>query len=201
RRPRRRWLRCLMCTTLKAGQRGAAAAHSSQKKHALAKAPSLHRHYPASAVLRPSPPPQRARPVPRGRPVDHPDHALGLPVLRALSLCTCCRHYPGAAAGRSLRSCHPTVSAFPGRGRRVGLHIDLFEACSAFTRVAACTLARSPIRDPLSEGFRHFVASMPAPVASGWSESPGGACTHWKAPPCHGAPPLRPLPEGGLIPL
>ena len=32
------------------------------------------------------------------------DHALGLPVLRALSLCTCCRHYPGAAAGRTLRS-------------------------------------------------------------------------------------------------
>ena len=45
-----------------------------------------------------------------------PDHALGLPVLRALSLCTCCRHYPGAAAGRSPRSSHPTVSAFPGRG-------------------------------------------------------------------------------------
>jgi NAD(P)-dependent dehydrogenase (short-subunit alcohol dehydrogenase family) len=22
---------------------------------------------------------------------------------------------------------------------------------------------------------------MPAPVASGWSESPGGACTHWKS--------------------
>jgi hypothetical protein len=33
-----------------------------------------------------------------------PDHALRLPVLRALSLCTCCRHYPGAAAGRRLRS-------------------------------------------------------------------------------------------------
>jgi hypothetical protein len=32
-------------------------------------------------------------------------------------------------------------------------------------------------RDALSEGFRHFVSSMPAPVASGWSESPGGACT------------------------
>src|SRR6478736_6260073 len=63
----------------------------------------------------------------------------------------------------------------------------------ALTRVAACTLARSPIRDPLSEGFRHFVASMPAPVASGWSESPGGACTHWKAPPCHGARPRRSL--------
>jgi hypothetical protein len=43
------------------------------------------------------------------------------------------------------------------------------------------------------EGFRHFVSSMPAPVASGWSESPGGACTHWKAPPCHGAHPKRTL--------
>src|SRR5208337_2527048 len=33
-----------------------------------------------------------------------PDHALGLPVLRTLSLCTCCRHYPGAAAERIPRS-------------------------------------------------------------------------------------------------
>jgi hypothetical protein len=42
-----------------------------------------------------------------------PDHAMGLPVLRALSLCTCCRHYPGAATGRRFRSSHPAVSAFP----------------------------------------------------------------------------------------
>src|SRR5271165_1724301 len=63
----------------------------------------------------------------------------------------------------------PSRVSLPRKGHRVGLHIVLFEACSAFTRVAACTLARSPIRDPLSEGFRHFVTSMPAPVASGWS--------------------------------
>ena len=56
-----------------------------------------------------------------------PDHAVGLPVLRALSLCTCCRHYPGAAAGRTPRSSHPAVSAFPDRACRVGLHIVLFE--------------------------------------------------------------------------
>src|SRR5262245_25923243 len=42
-----------------------------------------------------------------------PDHAVGLPVLRALSLWTCRRHYPGAAAGRNPRSSRPTVSAFP----------------------------------------------------------------------------------------
>src|SRR5271167_4905090 len=63
----------------------------------------------------------------------------------------------------------PSHISLPRKGCRVGLHIDLFEDCSAFTRVAACTLTRSPIRDPLSEGFRHFVTSMPAPVASGWS--------------------------------
>src|SRR5580704_14285257 len=83
----------------------------------------------------------------------------------------------------------PSRVSLPRKGRRVGLHIDIFEACSAFTRVAACTLALSPIRDTLIEGFSHFVTSMTAPIASGWSESPGGVCTHWKAPPCHGAPP------------
>src|ERR1700724_2558286 len=63
----------------------------------------------------------------------------------------------------------PSHISLPRKGRRVGLHIVLFEACSAFTRVAACTLARSPIPDPLSGGFSHFVTSMTAPVASGWS--------------------------------
>src|SRR5712671_5011355 len=38
----------------------------------------------------------------------------------------------------------PSRVSLPRKGHRVGLHIDLFEACSAFTHVAACTLARSP---------------------------------------------------------
>ena len=72
------------------------------------------------------------------------DHALGLPVLRALSLCTCCRHYPGAAT-RCLSSAHsPCRISLPRKPGRVGLRIVLFEVCSAFTRVAACTLAQSP---------------------------------------------------------
>src|SRR5258708_6591765 len=63
----------------------------------------------------------------------------------------------------------PSHFNLPRYGSRVGLHIVLFEACSAFTRVAACTLALSPIRDTLIEGFSHFVTSMTAPIASGWS--------------------------------
>src|SRR5882724_971363 len=63
----------------------------------------------------------------------------------------------------------PSHFSLPRYGSRVGLHIVLFEACSAFTRVAACTLALSPIRDTLIEGFSHFVTSMTAPIASGWS--------------------------------
>ena len=55
------------------------------------------------------------------------------------------------------------------KGCRVGPRIVLFEDCSAFTRVTACTLALSPIRDTLIEGFSHFVTSMTAPIASGWS--------------------------------
>src|SRR6266851_8787543 len=38
----------------------------------------------------------------------------------------------------------PIRVSLPRFHYRVGLHIDLFEVCSAFTRVAACTLAQSP---------------------------------------------------------
>ena len=50
------------------------------------------------------------------------DHAAGLPVLRALTLCTCCHHYPGAATGNTLRSfSQPYQSSpewLPGRPAR-----------------------------------------------------------------------------------
>ena len=66
-----------------------------------------------------------------------PDHALGSPVLRTLSLCTCCRHYPGAASGRIGSLGHPAVSAFPERV--VG------SACaSSFSRFARRSLALRP---------------------------------------------------------
>jgi hypothetical protein len=56
-------------------------------------------------------------------------------------------------------------------GVPVGLRIVLFEDCSAFTRVTACTLAKSPNVTLYTGGSSHFVTSMTAPIASGWSES------------------------------
>src|SRR5262249_57498837 len=66
----------------------------------------------------------------------------------------------------------PSRISLPRKGCRVGLRIVLFEACSAFTRVAACTLAPSPIRDTLSEGFSYFVTSIAPPVPSRFSVPP-----------------------------
>jgi hypothetical protein len=73
------------------------------------------------------------------------------------------------AYGERFAAMQQLGSGLPRKGCRVGLRIVLFEDCSAFTRVAACTLALSPIRDTLIEGFSHFVTSMTAPIASGWS--------------------------------
>src|SRR4030095_1577429 len=66
-----------------------------------------------------------------------PDHAWGLPVLRALSLCTCCRQYPGVATGPTLRSFNPAVSAFPDMA--VGSAYT-----SSFSRLARRSLALRP---------------------------------------------------------
>ncbi len=42
-----------------------------------------------------------------------------------------------------------------------------------------------------TEGFSHFVTSMTAPVASGWSDRRVGLAPTGKAPPYHGAHPKR----------
>src|SRR5207253_3279640 len=51
---------------------------------------------------------------------------------------------PAQRLGAPLRSIRPNRVSLPRYGSRVGLCIVLFEACSAFTRVTACTLALSP---------------------------------------------------------
>src|SRR5436305_817264 len=98
------------------------------------------------------------------------DHALGSPVLRALSLCTCCRHYPGAAAGRtsSLFHSQPYQPSPKGSSGRPA-HRPFRGLLGVHSRYGLHTRAVTVYRDTLSEGFSHFVTSMTAPVASGWS--------------------------------
>src|SRR5260370_21133001 len=88
---------------------------------------------------------------------------MGLPVLRTLSLCTCRRHYPGAASERIVSLISSRRSILPRKGCRVDLRIVLFEDCSAFTRVAACTLALSPICDTLERFPERLYLTFPKP--------------------------------------
>src|SRR5213083_65486 len=87
----------------------------------------------------------------------------------------------------------PSRISLPRKGYRVGLRIVLFEACSAFTRVAACTLALPPIRGTLIRRLQPFRYLHDCSGCFRMERLPGGTHTHWKAPPCHGAHPLRTL--------
>jgi hypothetical protein len=133
-------------------------------------APSLHRHYPASSVLRASPPPQTARPVSHELPVDPQLRSpLGLPVLRLVPFV--CMPSPIPRQDRWARSLVLSHRLRPSLDSpRVGSCITRFEACSAFTLVTACILAKSPIATLYTRGFSSFVASTTAPIATGWSE-------------------------------
>ncbi len=75
----------------------------------------------------------------------------------------------------------PNRVSLPRFHVRIGLHIVLFEVCSAFTRVAACTLARSPY---VVTAIRRLQTLRLLHACSGrfrLERSPGGACTHWKS--------------------
>ena len=90
--------------------------------------------------------------------------------MRTLPLCTCRRHYPGAAAGCPFRSLpqpfQPSPHGCPGRPA----HRPFRGLLSVHSRYGLHT--RQVTRgDPLLRGFSHFVTSMTAPMATGWSES------------------------------
>ena len=68
----------------------------------------------------------------------------------------------------------PSIPAFPGQPSPEGLpgrpaHRPFLGLLSVHSRCGPHTRAVTEFRDQLSEGFRHFVSSMPASVASGWS--------------------------------
>jgi len=84
---------------------------------------------------------------------------------------------------------HPSSRiSLPRYGSQVGLRIDVFEACSAFTHVTACTLALSPY--VVTASPKASTASLPPRLLR---LLPAGAVAGWgfhpleKAPPLHGA--------------
>ncbi len=82
---------------------------------------------------------------------------MGLPVLQRSSSC---RH---AVANTPAESSGALFARFPKNGSlprihgRIGFRITLSEACSAFTLVTACLLAKSPGVTLYTEGFSRFV--------------------------------------------
>jgi hypothetical protein len=118
-------------------------------------APSLCRSYSASSVLRASPPSQTARPVSHELPVDpHRDHRWDFPCCVWSPVPACRRQYPGRSDGTCSLAPFHQLRPSPKPGR-VGSCISRFEACSAFTKVTACTLAKSPC-DPLHQRLQEF---------------------------------------------
>ena len=156
-------------------------------RSSLTEAPSLHRHYPASSVVRASPPPHTARPISRELPVDrNHDHRWGFPCCLWSPMRTCHRHYPGRFNGAcSLVYLHcqrpspvtvrsaPAIT-FSGPAQR---SLALWPARS-----------RSRLATLYTESSDSSVASAAASIATGWSEPvPGRELHPLKSSAFHGA--------------
>ena len=103
-------------------------------------------------------------------PFPHPAHRTlwGFPCFVRFPCVHAAATTPAQRLGVLLRSftqpCQPSPKGSSGRPA----HRPFRGLLGVHSR-SACTLAPSPIRDALSEGFSHFVTSIAAPVASGWS--------------------------------
>ncbi len=140
-------------------------------------APSLCRSYPASSVLRTSPPPHTARPGSRELPVDPLTITAGASRVAPDPLCLHAVATTPAGPMELIRSLLLHRRRPSPHYRWVGSCITVFEACSAFTRVTTCRLAKSPYATLYTGGSGGFVASTAAPIATGWSDPvPGRVC-------------------------
>src|SRR6516164_10806295 len=100
------------------------------RKHARSQGPSLRWHYPVSTVVRPCPTPADAA---AQSDVEVATLAPnGSPPITRITFPTCRAHYPGGLSGCACRLL-PRVTRPSPNGRRVGIRIVTFEACSGFT--------------------------------------------------------------------
>src|ERR1019366_4679198 len=109
-----------------------------------------------------------------------PDHALGFPVLRALSLCTCRRHYPGTADERGHRSVLPIrinlpPDPLPDRPAHQPFRglLGVHSRCGLHTR-AITFRDRYPRASDISSP-----PCLPRLLPAG--AVPGGPCTRWRS--------------------
>jgi hypothetical protein len=113
--------------------------------------------------------PGGARPVLTGIRLVIPATPWGLPCCVRFPCVTCCRHYPAQGLGVLLRSFtqpyQPSAKKWSGRPA----HRPFRGLLGVYSRYGLHTRAVTVYRDTLSRGFSHFVTSMTAPVASGWS--------------------------------
>ena len=144
-------------------------------------APFLGGRYPASPVLRASPPPCRPGLPLAGSRLPRARHRQGFP-------CCCTFHLPCMPTPLPRRKpAGARVALFPaGRrpspvSRRVGSRINRFEACSAFTRVPACMVAEPPKAARLPECFSpcRYLHEPPwllpaGATVAGWDSHPPG---------------------------
>ncbi len=134
------------------------------RPHPGTRAPSLHRHYPASAVLRAPPPPAPARRLVRllARPTWPPRRASRV---ARYSLLTCCHPPPRRSGPGSSSSASRSMAAFPQSRQGRPSHRDFRGRLGVHSRygLPAC---RQPEAASFLPGFSRFVASTTAEIAT-----------------------------------
>ena len=125
--------------------------------------PSTGANYPASSVLRASPPPHTARPVPRGLPVPKTRSPLGLPVLRLVPFAC----MPSSSIPRQVRRSlftrtAPCLQPSP-KCRRVGSCITLSSPAQRVHSRYGLHARRVARKTLYTEGSDGFIASTAAP--------------------------------------
>ena len=110
-----------------------------------------------------------------------PDHARGLPVLRTLPLCACCRHYPGAAPGRPACSLVQSYQPSPEWQSGRPAHRLFRGLLGVHSRYGLHTRAVTVIRDPLHRRLQPFRYLHSCSGCFRLERLPGGAYTHWES--------------------
>ena len=124
--------------------------------------PSLRQRYPASPVVRTSPPPCPGPACPwRDSGLARARHRQGFPCCCSLPLpCVPAPIPRRVTTGTSCRSLPRRCQPSPIQ-RRVGLRSMLFEACSAFTRVLARRVAEPPNARPFDASVLQSISLPP----------------------------------------